>query len=96
MTEPVTLKLRKPITLGSQTITELTFRPIKGKDLRRLKEPAERAMAMTLELAGLLSGQTTQVIDEIEGEDLQEVLRVVSGFFGATPGTGTEPSQSSQ
>lgn len=92
MAEPVTVKLRKPIPFGSETITELTLRPVKGKDLRRLK--ADRPIPMTLELAGYLSGQVTEVIDELEGGDLAEVLRVASDFFEAFHETGSEPSPS--
>lgn len=93
---PIVIKLTKPIAHGSVTITELTFRSLKAKDLRRLQSPAERSMAMILELAGYLCGQPTQVIDELEGVDLHAVIRVVNDFFAGTLGTGTEGSQSSQ
>lgn len=86
MTKTVTLK--HPITHGSQTITELVFRPLKAKDLRRLQSPHTKPMAMTLELAGYLSGQTIQVIDELQGEDVQEVIALVGGFIGGSQATG--------
>ena len=89
--KPVTVKLRHPIEFGSERIEKLKLRPIKGKDMRRLKSPADRPMAMIIELAGYLSGQPTQVIDDLEGEDLQDVIRVVSGFFGDGLATGVGP-----
>jgi hypothetical protein len=49
---------------------------------------------MILELAGYLTGQTTQFIDELEGDDLAEVERVVVHFFANSQGTGTELSES--
>jgi len=93
MAERVTIDLKKPIMFGDVTVTKLTFRPLKAKDLRRLKSSMDQPMALTLELAGYLSGQVTQVIDELEGEDLQEVLKVVGDFFGGTPKTGPTPSE---
>ena len=92
MAEPVTIKLTKPIIFGSETISELTLRPIKGKDYRRLK--ATSGMGIILELAGYLSGQVTQVIDELEGEDLQEVILAVSVFMGSSREIGIAPSES--
>ena len=84
------VKLRHPITVGTETTQELSFRPIKGKDMRRIKTPAAQSLAMTLELAGYLSGQPTHVIDELQGDDLTEVMQVVTGFLGGSPATGDE------
>lgn len=87
--EPVTVLLHHPIQFGTRVVESLTLRPIKAKDMRRLRASTDRPMAMMLELAGYLSGEVEQVIDELQGEDLQEVLRVVSGFFGGSLATGT-------
>ncbi len=94
MAEPVTVKLRTPIRQGSVEITELTFRPVKARDLRRMQAGPEKPMLMVLELAGFLSGQPTTVIDELEGEDLTEILGVVGNFFESSQRTGTAPSES--
>lgn len=91
MSESTTVQLRKPIQHGSEVITQLTLRPLKGKDMRRLKASTDQPMAMIIELAGYLSGQVTQVIDELEGEDLREVMQAVSGFLGGGLTTGAEP-----
>lgn len=94
-TGPVTVKLRTPITIGnSSTISEITFRPAKGKDFRGLKFSKEYAFDALLDLAGRLSGQTRQVIDELAGEDLEEVMEIVGGFMPGSRKTGTEPSPS--
>ena len=90
MADPVTIELEHPIEFGSKTIAELTFRPIKAKDLRRVKAPDHRRIEMTLELAGYLSGQPTQVIDELEGNDLMKVLDLVADFLSGSPATGVE------
>jgi len=94
MSEPVTIKLRKPITFGSRTIEQLTIRPVKGKDLRRMKD-SDSALQSSLNMAGILSGEVSEVIDELAGEDLAEVLEVVNRFFESiTPRTGVKPSGS--
>jgi hypothetical protein len=92
--EPVIIQLKHPIVVGSETIASLSFRPLKAKDLRRLK--AKEPMAQTLELAGYLSGKPASVIDELMGEDLLEVIDVVGGFFDRSQETGGEPSPSSE
>jgi hypothetical protein len=89
--ERTVVKLKNPITLGSERIDELTFRPLKAKDLRRCK--AKDGMPQILELAGYLAGQTTQVIDELEGEDVLSVLKVVNSFFVDSQETGSEESE---
>lgn len=86
----VTITLAHPITFGSQMVTELRFRPLKAKDLRRMQAPPERSLAMLLELASFLSGETEQIIDELESDDLHKVLEVVGGFFAGSQPTGSE------
>lgn len=73
--QPVTIKLRKPVVLGSETITEVTVRPATGKDFRGLPEK-DRG----LKLAGRLTGQSDAFIDKLESRDLKEVMAVVQDF----------------
>lgn len=93
MSEPVTIKLRKPITFGSRTVEQLTIRPIKAKDLRRLKD-SDSDLAKAIAMACHLTGEITEIIDELQGADLAEVLKVVNDFFHAIHGTGEKPSES--
>lgn len=93
MSAPVIVKLRKPITFGGRTVEQLTIRPLKAKDLRRLKESDGR-MGNALNFASYLSGEIAEVIDELEGEDLGEVIDAVNGFFLAIQGGGPTPSES--
>jgi Phage tail assembly chaperone proteins, E, or 41 or 14 len=87
MSEPVVINLKKPITFGSRTVEQLTIRPVKAKDLRRISK-GESPMQLSLNMAGWLSGEIKEVIDELEGEDLAEVLKVVDGFFTKLQPTG--------
>jgi hypothetical protein len=90
-TGPVTLALKHHIVVGTQTITELTFRPPRAKDLRGLKMNRDYAMDFILEFAGRISGQTRQVIDELTGEDLEEAIEIVNIFTPGSQRTGSEP-----
>jgi hypothetical protein len=87
---PVTVRLKYPITHGRQVIEEMTFRPITGADYRRVRTPKDHPLAMTMEFAGYLSGQPTQVIDKLKGADLRRVTDVVGGFLSGSPETGPE------
>lgn len=94
MADPVTIKLRTPIQFGSTTIAELTVRPPTGKDLRRLQTQTGYEMDTVLALAGRLSGQPDGVIDRLSGDDLAEVIEVVSGFMPNSRATGRTDSPS--
>lgn len=94
MPESRTVKLRTRIELGSQTFTELTFRPLTAKDLRHLPIIAGLEMDALLALAGRLSGQSEPVIDLLSGEDLEEVIEIVKGFMPGGRRTGATPSPS--
>lgn len=92
MAEPVTVKLRNPIQVGTgEPIVELVVRPLTGKDMRKLPQGSE--VDISLALAGRLSGQPDHVIDRLEGDDLIEVLEVVGGFTQRSPKTGNAPSE---
>jgi hypothetical protein len=86
MSEPVVVRLRKPITFGNRTVEQLNIRPPKAKDMRRMRESDGR-MATALKMASLLTGEIDEVIDELEGLDLGEVIGVVNDFFLAIHGT---------
>lgn len=87
MADPVTIKLRRPVKFGERTVAQLTIRPLKAKDLRKMKDGSP--MQQSLNMASTLSGEIEEVIDELEGEDLGEVLAVVNRFFELiTPTTG--------
>ena len=46
-----------------------------------------------LTLAGKLAGVPTQVIDELTGTDLANVISLVSGFMPGSPSTGENASE---
>ena len=90
--QKVTITLRTPITLGSQTHTEMTFRPVTGKDMRLMPVDEKRPVAGVMWMMGRLSGQTQAVTDKLIGSDLKAAIDVVNGFLEGTPDTGDESS----
>jgi hypothetical protein len=90
--EPVTVKLRAPISFGKETVEELTFRLPTAGELRKLSIRTGFELDYVLGLAGVISGQPDAVINKLSGEDLEEVVAVVSGF---TPGSGQRPRTAS-
>lgn len=94
MAEPklVTVKLRSPIQFGSETISELVFRPMNAGMARQVKTDTDHAYAMMLEVAQRCCGQTAAVMNQLEGDDLDEVLTVAQGFIPLGRGaTGRAP-----
>lgn len=99
MSEPVTIILSKPVSIEvktgngprTKTVVQLTIRPPKGKDLRRV-DRTKSPISVSLDMASWLSGEPTQIIDELEGSDLREVLKVVDDFFSAFQSGGGKSS----
>ena len=71
----------------TEEITELTLRRPKAKDLRIMDKPMGE-VAKTIELIAALSGHPTKVIDEVDGEDLEALGKVIEGFTPPGQPTG--------
>lgn len=91
MAKPVTIQLKNPFSIGSQTFTEITINPMKSKYLSSCTRAVEDKIPWTLELAGFMSGETEEMIGELEGEDIWEVVSVVSVFIAGSQQAGDEP-----
>lgn len=89
----VTVALRYPIAFGQETVTELRFRELKGKDMRTLKAAPGQNAAVLMSLAGKLSGQPAPVIDELRGVDLRKVLTLVASFMDGSLDAGAKSSE---
>lgn len=86
---PLTLKLEKVVRSGSEAASSLTFGPITGKIVRKLPNHLETKMLTRLIEA--LTGVAPELIDELEGVDLNRALGVAQCFFAATRPTGPRP-----
>lgn len=86
---PVTYKLRNPIAWGEETITELVIQRPKGKQMRSVPSDIKAAnLDVWLSMASQLAAQPPSVIDELDAEDAMEVVAIVAGFIGSSPGIG--------
>lgn len=72
--------LKKHITFGSQTITELRFREPKTGDLRGI--PLQALMSDHLmNVAGKVCGQPSTIIDELSIADALEIGALIADFL---------------
>jgi len=81
-----TVKLKTPITFGSATIGELTFRRPKAKDFAGIElKIGDGGLVLDfssiLRLAGRLCGQPDAVIGEVDIGDFTEITEIVMGFI---------------
>lgn len=92
------IKLRDPIKVGSAekgyTVEAINIRPPTAKDFRKLPMITGLEMDTLLELTERLSGESAHVIDQLGGDDLAEVVAVVSGFMPSFQSGGSKPSGS--
>lgn len=84
-----TYKLKHPVTIGSETITEVKFRRIKGKDMRSLPgDPRSYTMGTIMDLAAKVMGEASVLLDEMDSEDVVEVASIVGELLNAGQPTG--------
>lgn len=90
MRDPVTVKLDEPVTLGSQTISELVVQPPKGRHIRKLPiDVDDFDLGTLLDLAVKLTGQPETVIDDLDAGDALRLAGAVGKFLeGEAPGDG--------
>lgn len=70
--------LKHPITIGSEAHTEVKIGRIKGKHMRALPaDPKLYTMGTIMDLAAKVMGESSVLLDEMDGEDLTEVCEIV-------------------
>lgn len=88
MTDTARVKLRRPVTIGEQTISEVTVRRPKVKDLRameRAREPGGTEMDQGVAMAAALCDLAVEVVDEMDAADFASVSEVITGFLPKAP-----------
>lgn len=73
--------LVEPVVIEGRTVTELVFRRIKGKDIRDM-EREDSGLYKTAFMIGRLSGMPPELFDEMDGEDIEAVGKIIEGFMG--------------
>jgi hypothetical protein len=82
-------QLKVPFNFGSSEITSLEFRAPRGKDMRSMPISGMKTIGDLLDLASVLSGQPSPVLDRLAMEDVAAVLGIVALFIEAGLGTPT-------
>lgn len=78
MSTELVYKLKHPITIGSETHTEVKIGRIKGKHMRSLPaDPKAYSMGVIMDLAAKVMGESSVLLDEMDAEDLTEVCEIV-------------------
>ncbi|MDR1521130.1 MAG: phage tail assembly protein [Planctomycetota bacterium] len=91
---PAVYNLKYPVQFGSDLVAELEVRRPKGKDLRFAMSQKNNADG-AFNLFARLTGQTPSFFDEMDGEDIQEVAKIIEVFLGNSPETGGNGSEDS-
>ncbi|MBO9195688.1 phage tail assembly protein [Rhizobium sp. 16-449-1b] len=74
------LTLSVPVQIEGKTITELTFRRMKGRDVKaveRTANPIDGAAHLICEL----TGNPPELFDEMDAADIEAATEIVEGFM---------------
>lgn len=86
---PRKIILENPLTVGDETISELTFaRPIVAGDMRGIPISGMTFDHMFV-VAGRLVGQPPKIMDMIQGDDITKVMDTVGAFLSGGQKTGS-------
>lgn len=95
MTE-TTYELKFPIVLRARTqggpevettLTELTVRQLKAKDLRML-DTVQGRIAQSLAIIAALTGLSAKAVDELDVSDIEGLGEIIGDFFPGRRETG--------
>lgn len=83
---PVTIQLGTPIEAHGETVSVLTLRRPKAKELRDMPIKQGMVMGDLYAVAAACADLPTSAIDQLDAADLMQVMGVVGGFLGVGPG----------
>lgn len=91
---PLTIRLRVPVEFGKEVIDELVFQNgnfgmLKGLGLTAMGEPSLDALMV---IASRLCGKPLGVIERLDPDDVDEVVKLARGFFSRCQGAGSKLS----
>ena len=84
MTNPITITLGIPVFIDGSTITELSIRRPKVRDLRALEEATQvkpSQLDQGAALLSLLAGIPEAAVEEMDATDFARASEVIAGFF---------------
>ena len=77
-----TIKLNYPIESEGNTVTEITLRRPKARDLKKMERGSGGDIAKSIEFIADLAELPPSAIEELDGEDFQSLSEVVARFLG--------------
>lgn len=83
-----TIELAFPIEFGGETVTQIVVKRPKFKHLKFINDMDSITGDEFGQLLSKLTGQPSDVIDELDAEDLEEIGEVVEGFLKRGKKTG--------
>ncbi len=88
--ESVIVKLKHPISQGSETVTEVEVFRMKGKHLRGIADPSH--MDSQLKIIGRVIDRNPKFVDELDGDDISAIGEAMGDFLesGRAGKTSTE------
>ncbi len=74
-------ELKVPVTFEGKEHAFISLRRIKGKDLRAITREEDK-IEQTFLIIRLLSNWPPEGVDELDGEDIEAISKIVEGFMG--------------
>lgn len=84
----VTVDLHFPIQHEAAPLARVTLRRLKGAQYRKVDVSMLASGDHMLRLIGQLAVLPPPSVDQLDGEDITRLSKVVMGFFGQSPATG--------
>jgi hypothetical protein len=88
MTDTAIVKLVRPFRVEDRTITEVTIRRPKVRDLRALekaREPGSTELDQGVAMAATLCDLPLEAMDEMDAADFATISEVLGGFLPKPP-----------
>jgi hypothetical protein len=89
MADDIVYTLKHPVSLGSETHSQVKIGRIKGKHMRALPgDPKLYTMGVIMDLAAKVMGESSALLDEMDGEDIAAVAEIVGERLAGGQQTG--------
>jgi hypothetical protein len=88
MTDTARVKLVRPFKVEDRTITEVTIRRPKVRDLRaleKIREPGATELDQSIVMTATLCDLPPDAMDEMDAADFASISEVLSGFLPKAP-----------
>ncbi len=74
-----TITLETPIEVNGETITEVTIRRMKGRDIKKMSKAPGDEVAKMFAILPDLTEQAPEAFDEMDAADLAEIMDFIDG-----------------